>query len=243
MIQSQATLLEKQVSPNGLVSYLLFETETKIPFEEGQFMMLECLLRSGEVRKKPYSIATPASLMEESQLIGFYIKQERIWGCSEYLTQDIQCGETLILKGPVGYYLDHKKHKNYLFLSTWSGLAPNLSLLRKLGNEKSYEKIAFLFGERDEWYMLAWVEETMKFGIQQNSEREFFKLCYSTPHKSLADYAVQWYIQTQIQSALLFLWTTDISVFLCGKPQMVDESIGLLLSLGIERKNIILEKY
>jgi predicted ferric reductase len=78
MISSQATLLEQQWSSNGMVSYLLFQTETKIPFLEGQFMMIECLLRSGELRKKPYSIATDRSSMESNNRIGFYVKKESV---------------------------------------------------------------------------------------------------------------------------------------------------------------------
>jgi ferredoxin-NADP reductase len=90
MITTQAKLLEKILSPNGQVAHLLFQTETKISFLEGQFMMIECLLRDSRIVKKPYSIATAHSIMESANLMGFYVKQEAEGGCSEYLVRDIE---------------------------------------------------------------------------------------------------------------------------------------------------------
>ena len=126
-----AQLLSKELSSDERTAYLLFKTEQPISFLEGQFMMIHCTKTDGTIKKKPYSIATPAFLSEGSR-IGFLVKQESVEGCSEYLTQSIQEGDSVELRGPVGHFIDSKRYKNYLFVSTGSGLAPCLSLLQGL---------------------------------------------------------------------------------------------------------------
>jgi hypothetical protein len=41
MITTAATLISKEDSPNGLVSFLRFEVEQRFVFGEGQFVMID----------------------------------------------------------------------------------------------------------------------------------------------------------------------------------------------------------
>lgn len=51
------------------------------------------------------------------------------------------------------------------------------------------------------------------------------------------------YIQHGLDEVLQFLWTTEVSVFICGKPEMVDEVRGILEAHGITKEQVKFEKY
>lgn len=98
MITTQATLKHKYSSSSANVSYLLFQVEESFTFSEGQFMMLETSIGS-VVKKKPYSIATTHRMLQEEKLIGFIVKKVSEEGMSDFLTQKIQLGDTITMKG------------------------------------------------------------------------------------------------------------------------------------------------
>ena len=82
--------------------------------------------------------------------------------------------------------------------------------------------------------------------LQKKYENRFHRLCFSKEDiESMSDEwrIVNWYIQTQLDNALWFLNTKDISVFICGKPEMVDDVRAKLMAHGVDGKNIKFEKY
>jgi NAD(P)H-flavin reductase len=51
------------------------------------------------------------------------------------------------------------------------------------------------------------------------------------------------YVQDGLDSALEFLNTQDIIVFICGLPAMCDDVAQILQDKGIEKQRLIIEKY
>lgn len=67
---------------------------------------------------------------------------------SAFLTQEIDIGAQVTFIGPVGHYVDRQQHKNYLLVSTGSGLGPNLAWHERLVHSGDFDKIVHLYGER-----------------------------------------------------------------------------------------------
>jgi ferredoxin-NADP reductase len=72
MITTTATLLAKETSPSGLVSFLRFKVADTFDFQEGQFIMIDRLGvvdANGKSVKRAYSIGTTATEMEENNIV------------------------------------------------------------------------------------------------------------------------------------------------------------------------------
>lgn len=179
--------------------------------------------------------------MQEEKTIALYIKQESENGCSAYLTRDIQIWDRVMLQWPLGHYVDDHTYQDYLFISTGSGLAPNLSIATELTHRDSHSKIGFLFGERSIDQIPTSVLDQLKqlemLGIQT-------QLCLSQ-QSSPTDLIHHPWRFTDILDDTLASFTDihQVSYFLCGKPSMVDATMQRLIDLGIERSAITTEKY
>lgn len=240
MLLIPATLISKELSPDTTVSYLTFRPMQSIDFTAGQFVMIHCQTSWGP-KKKPYSIASTPHSMQQEKTISFYIKQESENGCSAYLTRDIQIWDRVMLQWPLGHYVDTNKYQDYLFISTGSGLAPNLSIATELTHLGNYGKIGFLFGERN----IDTLPPTIVVKLQAlQVQIKNYTLCLSQQTTSTEISFTPGRINTAINDILsTYDDITKVSYFICGKPEMVTEISNYLMSLGIDRQDITMEKY
>ena len=210
------------------------------PFKAGQFMLLSTKIDSKQI-KRSYSIATTSDYYISTWLIWFSIKRVEWWVFSTRATQVAKQWDQLNLTGPLGHMVDNKENKNYLFISTWSGLSPMLSLFNEIIIEKKhYKKAAFLFGEKKHEHILSSVDsmyQKQKKTDWTNIKMEFFL------SKEEKEWYTSWRIQAWLDDALSHLQGLDISCYVCGKPEMVTDILTLLLKKWISKENIKFEKY
>lgn len=209
-------------------------------FKEWQFMMITSAhVHEGlwKPLKKPYSIATTNAELQQDGTVGFVVKKSREWFMSDYLTTQIAVGDTIYLQWPAGHMVDQKLTSNYLLISVGSGLSPMVSLYIAL-QENPNNKIANLFGERYHAHVLPSVEAL----FSKQSDNVYNQLFLSKEENLSAQYTLG-YIQDGLEKALQFLGSSDISVFICGKPEMVDDVKRKLIDTGIEPQRIKAEKY
>ncbi len=238
MITTTALLQHKYDSPSGNVSYVLFQPEQTFTFIEGQFCMIEAVI-DGVIIKKPYSIASTNKQLQEEKLIWFVVKKASENGMSHYLTQAIKNNDHITLKWPVWHYINPQKHKNYLFVSVWSGLSPNFWVFQNLINEPhTYEQIIHLYGERNSSELVPMIEEYAQ-GVENENTKTFFCLSQETSTKS--NY-LNCRVQEQLPNAIATLWM-QTTCFICGSPAAVNDITEKLLALWISREDIISEKY
>ena len=255
MIKTHWHLIHKADSPSGLVSFVTFQVQDTLPFLEGQFVMIEAQIQGKKI-KKPYSIATTNKQMQESKQIWFVVKKVSEAGMSHFLTQDIHMGDEIALTWPVWHYTDSQTHKNYLFISTWSGLSPNVWLFQHLVYESwAYTDIVQVFGEKTQADIVPEIHNIFTTHWQKNVTN-FFHLSREAKSPPLIrggaigggvsnptwNIRKPWYVQSSIPAALEILGT-ETSCFICGKPEMVDEVRALLQEAGIEKEDITFEKY
>jgi len=238
-------LKKKYLSESGEVSYLVFSLEEELKFKEWQFMMLEKELH-GTITKRAYSIVSTYLEFKSSGEITFFVKRASEKGMSDYLTKLIQPGDELDMMWPFGHMTNDYSKDNYLFLAMWSGRASNIPLLRNiLLEKKNYNKVYSVFGERYFSNIVMELKSMYDIDIEnyqwviyfskENIDKKWEKNGNLIYHK--------WYIQKEIDKALEFIDSKEIKVFMCGKPVMVDEVVEILMKKGINRENILFEKY
>ncbi len=220
-------LIDKYSSADKTVVYLVFESNEKIDFQAGQFLIFE---RNG--LKRAYSIAS--SPFEQN--LWFYIKKASENGMSKYLVEDMKIWETIKCIWPF-WHMVLKESENYLFISTWTWIAPILSIFRTLKQIWKYEKIVNIFWERYEKTLISEVINELK-----GYENEKTKNCFFLS-KDKKDGFYIWYVQEKLQDAVKFVWKNNLKVYICWKPIMVDDVVEKLINIWIDEENILFEKY
>jgi len=241
MIQTQATVVDIQHSPNKEVAFVYFKPEQSFVFQEWQFIFLERLwftYPDGKAMKNAYSIGTTNMLFQEKGIIGTIVKKSTIWGMSEYLTQYIAIGDSVKLTGPLGHFVDKKIARNYVFISIGSGITPVYSLYNGLLHTQDFDRIINVFGER-------YVENVLPTVMQSYTSEDprVTHMLYLSQEKDLPTWRQSWYIQQSLEYIFETFTNQKFQIFLCGKPVMVDDVVAILLDRGIEKEYIHFEKY
>lgn len=241
----QITLKQKIISNNKQTTYLIFDIDKNFKFKEWQFVMLETEILWNKI-KRAYSVANTQKELTEKWEIHLLVKKVSENWMSNYLTQNINIWDTLVLQGPFGHMTNNETKDNYLFISIWSWLAAILPIYKKLILEdKKYNKIANIFGERDLDYVPENVWNIYENNLENIKNISFFSRC-ELPEWWRTKWQTKvctWHVQDWIQEAMEFLWTKDINVFICGKPTMVKEIMDVLGKYWISKDNINFEQY
>lgn len=241
MIQTQATVVDIQHSPNKQVAFVYFKPEETFTFQEWQFIFLERLwftYPDGKTMKNAYSIGTTNALFQEKWLIGTIVKKSSQWWMSEYLTQGIAVWDTIKLTGPLGHFVDKKLSRNYVFVSIGSGITPVYSLYNALLQTQKFDRIINIFGERHKENILPSIMESYA-----NKDPHITHMLYLSQEKDLPVWWQAWYVQQALEYVFETFADQTFQVFLCGKPVMVDDVVAILWDRGIEKQYIQFEKY
>ena len=159
--------------------------------------------------------------MHEHGILGTIVKKSSDEGMSAFLTQGIAVGDTVSLTGPLGHFVDPGDSDHYLMISVGSGLTPIYAHFSHLVFEQQqFGKIAHIYGERYASHLLPDVRQALAHHDPRVRHWCFLSQESSDllPHGRSAGY-----VQDGLDEALAFLGTTDITVFVCGIPAMVDE--------------------
>lgn len=101
-----------------------------------------------------------------------------------------------------------------------------------------YDKMANLFGER----FLDHIPRQVLEQYTAQSPKIYNQICLSQ-EEELSDGMRQGYVQDGLDSALSFLETKKLTIFICGLPAMCDDVAARLLDKGFEKSQLIIEKY
>jgi ferredoxin-NADP reductase len=241
MIQTQATVVDIQHSPNKQVAFVYFKPEETFTFQEWQFIFLERLwfaYPDGKAMKNAYSIGTTNTLLQEQWVIGTIVKKSSQWGMSEYLTQHIAIWDTIKLTGPLGHFVDKKISRNYVFVSIGSGITPVYSLYNRLLQSQDFDRIINIFGERHKENLLPTVVDAYT-----SNDLRVTNMLYLSQEKELPVWWQAGYVQQALEYVFEVFTDQEFQIFLCGKPVMVDDVVAILLDRGIEKEYIHFEKY
>lgn len=227
-------LVNKLDSPNWTVSYLEFSLSENFEFKAWQFVML-----SYQDKKRAYSIASTAALARDWK-IWFYVKKASENWMSDFLTQKIKIWEQIEMSKSFGHMIlpENPWNFQYLLISVWSGLAPIFSIFQTLFQEKTYKSLNQFYGER---YMENIVPEIFNQmnDCRQENVQNFVYLSRQENEKTW-----KWYVQNWFKDVLDKLDNlSELKVYICWKPSIVDEITDILVNYWILASNIKSEKF
>jgi len=149
---------------------------------------------------------------------------------------DLKPGDTVDMKGPLGFFTWRYPVSDSILVATGTGIAPFRAMLRHYLAAGGDREITLVFGVRYEESLLYRDE----FEELQGRHRNFnFLPTLTRPSDS-------WRGRTgRVQAHTLEVLgdRRDIDVYICGLKAMVDDMRARLKELGLDRRHIIFEKY
>ena len=145
-------------------------------------------------------------------------------------------GDTVEMKGPLGYFTWRYPHSDSILVATGTGVAPLRSMLKAYLEAGGDREMTLVFGVRYERSLLYRSE----FQEMQQRYRNFhFLPVLSRPEHEWT--GLSGHVQPHVLQVLDK--RQDMDVYICGLKAMVDDMRSRLKELGLDRKHIVFEKY
>lgn len=145
-------------------------------------------------------------------------------------------GETLEMKGLLGFFTVKDPDRDAIFVATGTGIAPFRGMLQARARKGGGGELTLVFGVRYEHSLLY--------------RKEFEELASKDPKfrfwPVLSRPGADWqgrtgHVQPHVLEALGE--RRDVDVYICGLKAMVDDMRSQLKAVGLDRRHIIFEKY
>jgi ferredoxin-NADP reductase len=202
----------------------------QLPYLPGQFVSFSRDFHGKKITRA-YSTASPP----EGNRFELCLNRVADGHFSPYLFE-MNPGDTVEMKGPLGFFTWRKPMSDSILVATGTGIAPFRAMLHGyLGSEPERE-VTLVFGVRYE------------YGLLYREEFEEMERKYPNFHfwPTLSRPGATWtgrtgHVQEHVFEALGL--RQDMDVYICGLAAMVDDVRPRLKEFGLERRQIIFEKY
>ncbi|WP_286238240.1 FAD-binding oxidoreductase [Neptuniibacter halophilus] len=229
---------KRYLTPRSLE--LTYDAQEAVRYLPGQFFSLTFPLQGGS-KTRSYSIVNQALDVRENRTFSFVITLLEGGQASEYF-RDASVGSQVELAGPFGnLILPRQDPDRYLLIATGAGVAPYRSMLPELERRMNTQpglSIELLLGVRDREDLL-YEDEFLAFA-EQHSQFSF-SACYSRQSRVHHAFEHAGYVSSRFDA--LKPDAEQDMVYLCGHPQMVDQSVTYFEALGFTPARLKREKY
>ena len=201
-------------------------------FEPGQFVELEI---PGKDIKRAYSIANDWD--GEGQL-EFLIRLQPQGRFSEHLMRDARVGDKLLVWGPRGtFHLEEADKRSRWFVAGGTGLAPILSMLRRMAKCAVGEEARLFFGVNREAELFA-VSDIDR--LKSDISRLKVEVCVWKPEGSWSGF-----VGTPVDALRRDLKAANAmpDVYLCGPPALIDSAAAVAKDCGVADERIFSERF
>ncbi len=217
----------RELTPN--VRVLKLSVPGNFEFKAGQYVSISVMVEGVKIRK-PYSIASAPG----KDFIELCVKNMN--GDATNYIFSLKKGDKVELFGPLGIFFisDQSLEKDLVFIANGTGLAPIMSMIYDLLENKFEHNIILFFGEKYKEDLI-YQEELQK--LMENHPN--FKL-----HNVLSrekDFENKGHVQDFLEKYIDF--NTDQHFYLCGLSKMINEIAKLLKKKGVVEEKIFYEKY
>ena len=224
----QARLETKNwLTPTMIQASIIVQSPTGFRFMAGQFVSVKV----GDPAFRSYSICSDASVTDAFDLL----VDVRNPGVGADFFRKVQAGEQTSFIGPAGkFHLRPHTKESLMFVATGAGIAPFISIIQELINQKFTGKVAVYFGIRT-------YGDALFLDFFERAKAAFtdfeLTLCLSqeqnSPHGRFG----------RVTSLFDYTQAQESDVYICGNPNMVDELKGTLEKLGVSPDQIHSEKF
>lgn len=228
--------LKSFISIGPGIRHLEFErTDNKLlQFIPGQFITLLLKNEEGVIKRRSYSIANAPGEPTLSIVIS-YVKG----GIASETLFNLKEGETVKAMGPAGRLVLHEESvKRYLLVGTGTGIAPYRAMLPELAKRLKDTAVEIILGVQYRTGAL-YSQDFLKF-VESNSNCRFHA-CLSRETGDFHPFERRGHVQATFKD--LNLDPTQDVVYLCGNPNMIDDSFKMLTEMGFPSDRVRREKY
>lgn len=206
--------------------------DKQIKFDSGQFFDLEI---PGTTTTRSYSPANTANKLGELEFLIRIVDGGKF---STYLKSDAHIGQKIQVKGPSGIFgLKENGFTPRYFIAGGTGLAPILSMVRRMHEWQEPQKCVIYFGVNTEAEIFHLNELDQLAAEMKTLElRNCVWKCSDDWHcekGSVVDILRRDLQETGVKP----------DIYLCGPPGMVDATFAVCEKQGIPKERIYLEKF
>jgi ferredoxin-NADP reductase/ferredoxin len=201
-------------------------------FDAGQFIEVNV---PGTDEWRAYSMANAPS---DAQRIELLIK-ELPGGCfSAFLAGGLREGQAIRIRGPYGQFKVQQGTAPIVMVAGGSGMAPILSMLRALGEQRTTREITFYYGARTAHDLIC-ADEIASIALNLGS------FTY-VPVLSEPESESLWSGETGLVTSAIERQAGNLraaEAYLCGPPGMIDAAIDVLKRKGMFSSRIRYDKF
>jgi ferredoxin-NADP reductase len=220
----------KELTPGNKVLRFTLPAGKELNFKAGQYVQLFVPHEAG-VRRRAYSIASSPYHRDYFELCVTLVDG----GISSTYLHRMKPGDTIQGMAPLGHFGIKDETRDFVFISTGSGVAPFRAMIHDLWHRGVQRDIFLLYGHRYEGDILFRAEwETL---ARSNPRFKYlFTLSRDTNWKG-----ERGYVQTKVEGFVPDLNRKDF--YICGLNNMIVGVNQKLASLGVSKDRIHYERY
>jgi ferredoxin--NADP+ reductase len=237
-----ATLVRRVDDTDDLASFWVRYDADPVPFEAGQYMTTG-VITDGKMLQRPYSVAS--SPREAGDGYELYVRLVPVMRFTSALWR-LPIGHRMRMIGPKGkFLLEPDDDRTHLFISTGTGIAPFISMMRTLLIDGSPRPVVCLNGVS---YVADLGYRGLLEGWQQSGE---YPVTYVPTVSRPAEAANAGWdgrtgrVEANVLSVCdeLGLTPDNTVVYICGNPEMIVTAEATLLDRGFAESQVKTELY
>ena len=213
------------------IRHFVFAISEVLSFQAGQFASLTVFVGGREITRAYSLAAAPAGTNELE--ICLNLVEDGVF--SPYLF-GMDVGDTVELKGILGTFVWREPMMDAYLVATGTGVVPFRAMLQDLFARGTERRITLIYGTRFAENLL-WVEEFEALARRHANFRFLPTVTRPEAAWSGATGRVQPLLFDAMGNRL------DVQVYVCGLKEMVDSVRAQCKERGLERRQIIYEKY
>ena len=241
--QYNATLVRREDHSAQLASFWVRLDGDPVPFEAGQYMTAG-VFADGKLWQRPYSVAS-APAVAGTEGYELYVRLVPVIRFTTLLWR-LREGARMRLIGPKGrFMLEPDDHRTHLYVSTGTGIAPFLGMIRQTQLAGNPRRTVVLHG-------VSFAEELGYRDLLETMERDAtYPLRYvPTVSRPRDPRNAGWTGRTGRVEAVvgdvchdLHLYADRTVVYICGNPEMILNVEGALMQRGFPEFHVKKELY